>query len=101
MPISALRPNPNNPRTHSKKQIRKITNCIRKFGFLVPVLVNAANQILAGHARFEAAKVDGVKEVPVIRIDWLSPEQVRALLIADNRLAEEAGWDNERLSVEL
>jgi ParB-like chromosome segregation protein Spo0J len=100
-PIGALRPNPRNARTHSKKQIKKIAASIRKFGFLNPVLVDDANMVLAGHGRLEAAKLEKLTHVPVIRFDHLTAAQKRAYLIADNRIAERAGWDREILAIEL
>ena len=101
VPIGSLRPNPRNPRTHSKKQIRQIGASIRKLGFLNPVIVDDDNTILAGHGRLEAARLEGLTQVPVIRFDHLTPAQKRAYLIADNRIAEQAGWDREILAIEL
>jgi ParB-like chromosome segregation protein Spo0J len=101
IPIGALRPNPRNPRTHSKKQIKQIAASIKKFGFLNPVLVDDANMVLAGHGRLEAAKLEGFTGVPVIRFDHLTAVQKRAYLIADNKIAEQAGWDRETLAIEL
>src|SRR3984893_4349306 len=99
--IEAVRPNPRNPRTHSKKQIKQIAASIRKLGFLNPVLVDDANMVLAGHGRLEAAKLEGFTGVPVIRFDHLTEVQKRAYLIADNKIAEHAGWDRETLAIEL
>jgi DNA modification methylase len=101
MPIDALRPNPRNARTHSKKQIRQIESSIRKFGFLNPIIVDGDGTVLAGHGRLEAARLAGLVEVPTIRFDHLTPAQKRAYVIADNRIAEQAGWDQEILSIEL
>jgi ParB-like chromosome segregation protein Spo0J len=89
--IDALAPYTSNARTHSKSQIRKIAESIRSFGFTNPILVDKANTIMAGHGRVEAAKILGLAEVPTIRLESLTPAQVRAYVIADNRLAEEAG----------
>jgi hypothetical protein len=100
-PIGTLRPNPRNPRTHSKKQIRQIAASIRKFGFLNPVLVDDANMVLAGHGRLEAARLEGVTHAPIIRFGHLTEVQKRAYVIADNKLAEQAGWDQEILAIEL
>jgi DNA modification methylase len=100
-PIGALRPNPRNARTHSKKQIKQIAASITKFGFLNPVLVDDANMVLAGQGRLEAAKLEKLTHVPVIRFDHLTAAQKRAYLIADNRIAEQAGWDREILAIEL
>ncbi len=99
--ISSLKPYPRNARTHSQKQIQQLAASIREFGFTVPVLIDADGMILAGHARIEAAKLLDLKQVPTIQIDHLSEAQKRAYILADNRLAELAGWDNELLAVEL
>ena len=72
IPIGALRPNPRNPRTHSRKQIKQIAASIRKFGFLNPVIVDDANMVLAGHGRLEAAKLENLTHVPIIRFDHLT-----------------------------
>jgi DNA modification methylase len=100
-PVEALRPNPSNPRTHSRKQIKQIAASIRKFGFLNPVLVDDANLVLAGHGRVEAAKLENLTHVPIIRFDHLTGVQKRAYVIADNKIAEQAGWDREILAIEL
>ncbi|MEM6683800.1 MAG: DNA methyltransferase [Pseudomonadota bacterium] len=100
-PVSALSPAPRNARTHSPKQIRQIAASIERFGFINPVLIDAAGQIIAGHGRVAAAKQLGLADVPTLRIDHLSDDEKRAYVIADNRLAELAGWDMEILSVEL
>jgi len=99
--IDKLVPAPRNARTHSKKQLRQIAASIRQFGFTNPVLVNARLEVIAGHGRLAAARMVGLDEVPVLRIDWLSEAQQRAYVIADNRLAEKAGWDRELLALEL
>ena len=101
LPLSALRPNPRNPRTHSKKQIRQIAASIRKFGFLSPVIVDENNMVLAGHGRLEAARLEGLIHVPTVCFDHLTAAQKRAYLIADNKIAEQAGWDREMLAIEL
>jgi DNA modification methylase len=100
-PIANIRPNPKNPRTHSKKQIRQIAASIRKFGFLNPLIVDDQNMILAGHGRLEGARLEGVAHVPIVRFGHLSEAQKRAYVIADNKIAEQAGWDRELLSIEL
>ena len=100
-PIESLRPNPKNARTHSKKQIRQIARSIRQFGFLNPAIVDDANTILAGHGRFEAARLEGLTHVPILRFNHLTEAEKRAYAIADNRLAEQAGWDRQLLSIEL
>jgi len=99
-PLS-LTPRDSNPRTHSKKQIRQIAASIRQFGFLNPVLVDRAGGIVAGHGRVEAAKQLGLQTVPTICLENLSDAEIRAYVIADNRLAELAGWDRELLAIEL
>jgi DNA modification methylase len=100
-PIQTLRPSPRNARTHSRKQLRQIAASLRKFGFLNPVLIDDANVILAGHGRVEAAKLEGIGLIPVIRFDHLTEAQKRAYVIADNKIAEQAGWDREILALEL
>lgn len=101
MPISRLSLYPQNARTHSRKQIRQIAESIRRFGFTNPVLIDDANQIMAGHGRVEAAKLIGLAEVPTVRLSHLSTAEKRAYILADNRLAEKAGWDREILAIEL
>jgi DNA modification methylase len=100
-PVRELRPYPNNARTHSKKQIRQIANSIKKFGFCNPVLIDDAMQIIAGHGRVEAAKHLGLDAVPTCRLSHLSEADKRAYILADNRLAEKAGWDKGLLAIEL
>ena len=100
-PVSVLRSAKRNARTHSKAQIGKIADSIRTFGFVNPVLVDAQNSIIAGHGRVAAAHRLGLAKIPTLRIDHLSKAQIRAYIIADNRLAELAGWDNEILTLEL
>jgi ParB-like nuclease domain len=100
-PISNLRPNPGNVRTHSKRQVRQIANSIQAFGCLVPALVDENNMILAGNGRVEAAKYLGMKTFPGIRVDHLTEAQKRTYILADNKLAQNAGWDRERLYGEL
>jgi DNA modification methylase len=99
--ISQLKPNPRNARTHSKHQIRQIADSIREFGFTNAILINSDNQIIAGAGRFEAAKLLGMTEVPTVRIDWLNKEQLRAYALADNKLALNAGWDQEILAIDF
>ena len=101
IPLGAIKPNPRNARTHSKKQIRQIADSIGAFGFLVPVLIDETSMTLGGHGRIEAAKLLGLEKVPVIRVEGLSEAQKRALLLADNKIAANAGWDRERLAIEL
>ena len=98
---NALKPNPRNARTHSKKQIRQIADSIVAFGFTVPLLIDENPIIIAGHGRLEAAKLVGLNEVPAIVLEGLSEAKKRALLLADNKIADNAGWDRERLAIEL
>ena len=100
-PIHALRPHRQNARTHSKRQIRQIANSILRFGFCNAILVDDDLTILAGHGRVEAAKLLGLTSVPTIRLSHLSEADKRAYVIADNRLAEKAGWDRSLLAIEL
>jgi hypothetical protein len=101
VPVARLTACKSNARTHSPKQVGQIATSIKQFGFNVPILVNAQNEILAGHGRVEAAKLLGLAEVPVLRVSHLSPAEQRAFVIADNRLAELAGWDRDTLAMEL
>src|SRR3954451_15333642 len=98
---AALRPSPRNARTHSKKQIRQIARSIERFGFTNPVLVSDEGEIVAGHGRVEAAKLLGLMTVPTLRLSHLSAAERRAYMIADNKLALNAGWDQEILAIEL
>jgi DNA modification methylase len=98
---STLKPWANNARTHSKKQLRQIADSIELFGFTNPVLIDKDNVILAGHGRVEAAKQLNLDTVPCLRQDQMSDEQKRAYVLADNKLAENAGWDEELLAIEL
>ena len=100
-PTSALVPYARNSRTHSAEQVAQIAASIREFGFTNPVLVDAAGGIVAGHGRVMAAQHLGMAEVPTICVGWLSESQRRAYVIADNKLALNAGWDNELLQLEL
>src|ERR1700738_2203689 len=97
--VDALKPRATNPRTHSKKQITQIANAIRRFGFTNPVLVDDTNGIVAGHGRVEAAKAVGLDQVPTVRLSAMSETEIRAYVIADNRLAENAGWDRALLAL--
>jgi hypothetical protein len=99
--VNKLKPRKTNARTHSRKQIRQIAECIKRFGFNNPVLVDDADEIIAGHGRVEAAKLLQLTEVPALRLSHLSDAEKRAYVIADNRLAELAGWDKEILAIEL
>lgn len=101
LPTRALRPYARNARTHSPKQIAQIAASIREFGFNNPVLIDRDGEIIAGHGRVAAAKKLGLDSVPCVRLEHLSEAQKRAYILADNRLAEKAGWDGEILAIEL
>lgn len=88
-------------RRYAKKQLRKLEAGIAEFGFIVPALVDHEDTVIAGHARILAAKMHGLSEVPVIRLSHLSPAQVRAFRIFDNRIAEEGEWDRDKLALEF
>src|SRR5204863_4444745 len=90
-----------NTKVHSVKQIRQIANSIVAFGFTNPLLVTEAGELIAGHGRYKAAQLLGLTKVPVIVLSGLSPARQRALAIADNKIAENAGWDRERLAIEI
>jgi len=96
-----LNPRLKNPRTHTPRQIKQIAASITEFGFINPVLLDSVDGIVAGHARVLAAISLGMTDVPTVRVDHLSPIQIRAYVIADNRLAEKAGWDPALLALEL
>ncbi|MEM6901282.1 MAG: ParB/Srx family N-terminal domain-containing protein, partial [Pseudomonadota bacterium] len=96
-----LTPYAGNARTHSDKQITQIAASIRQFGFTNPVLIDDNGGIVAGHGRVAAAKQLGIAEVPTIALCYLTPAERRAYVIADNRLAELAGWDREILKIEF
>jgi hypothetical protein len=99
--IGQIKPNSKNARTHSTKQIRQIADSIVAFGFTNPLLVTEDGELIAGHGRYQAAKLLGLETVPVIVLAGLSPAKRRALAIADNKIAENAGWDRELLAIEL
>ena len=99
--LSHLKPNPRNARTHSRRQIRQIADSIAAFGFNNPVLIDGDGGVIAGHGRVEAAKLLGISEVPTVCLAHMNEEQKRAFVLADNRLAEKAGWDKEILAVEF
>jgi DNA modification methylase len=99
--VDALKPNPRNARTHSRKQIRQIADSITAFGFLVPILIDDGGNIIAGGGRHAAAVLLGLQQVPVIRVEGLSEGKRRALALADNKIAQNAGWDRELLASEL
>lgn len=97
----ALLPYARNSRTHSEEQVNQIAASIREFGFTNPVLVDSENGIVAGHGRVLAAKQIGMAEVPTISVGWLTESQRRAYVIADNKIALNADWDDDLLAAEL
>ena len=99
--VEALIPYARNPRTHAESQIAKIAASIVEYGWTNPILVDGDNGIIAGHGRLAAARKLGLDQVPVIELAHLTVAQKRALVIADNRLALDAGWDEEMLALEL
>jgi DNA modification methylase len=99
--ITSLRPYARNARTHSKKQVKQIAQSIERFGFTNPVLISDHGEIIAGHGRVEAAKLLGWKAVPTLALSHLSETERRAYVLADNKLALNAGWDKEMLAIEL
>jgi DNA modification methylase len=99
--IEELKPDPTNPRLHSKKQIRQIANSIAAFGFNVPILIDRDLKVIAGHGRLSACRELGWSEVPTLCLDHLTPAQARAFMIADNRLTEIAAWDDRLLAEQL
>ena len=99
--IDKIKPDPANARRHSGKQIRKLADSIETFGFNVPVLVDAELNAVAGHARLAACRLLGLAEVPTLCLDHLSPAQLRAFMLADNRLTELAQWDDRLLAQQL
>lgn len=101
LPAASLTPYSQNARRHTKRQIRQIAQSIETFGWTNPILIDANNGIVAGHGRLEAAKLLGLEYVPTICLDRMSDAQVRAYIIADNRLAELADWDEKLLAIEL
>ena len=100
-PIDRLLPYARNARTHTDEQVAQVAASMVEFGWTNPILVGADGTIIAGHARLAAARKLGMEEVPVIVLDHLSESQRRALVLADNRIALNAGWDAEMLRVEL
>jgi ParB-like nuclease domain len=100
-PVDGLKLDPANPRRHSRMQIRQIANSIEAFGFNVPILIDRDGNVIAGHGRLLACRERGVTEVPTLCLDHLTPAQARAFMIADNRLAEIAAWDDQLLAEQL
>ena len=101
VPITKLVPYVNNARTHSPEQITKLRSSLREFGFINPVIIDRDYGVIAGHGRILAAKEEGIREVPCVFADHLTEAQKKAYIIADNRMAMDAGWDEELLRVEI
>ena len=99
--VSKLIPYVNNARTHSKEQILKLRSSLREFGFINPVIIDKDFNVIAGHGRLMAAKEEGINEVPCVFVDHLTEAQKKAYILADNRMALDAGWDEEMLAVEM
>lgn len=96
-----LVPYVNNARTHSAEQIMKLRSSLREFGFINPIIIDKDYNIIAGHGRLMAAKDEGIREVPCVFVDYLTEAQKKAYILADNRMALDAGWDEELLKVEI
>lgn len=99
--VAQLKPYENNARTHSKEQVQQLVASMQEFGFTNPVLVDEEGRVIAGHGRLEAARILQMGEVPTITVSGLTDEQRRALVLADNKLALNAGWDIDLLRAEL
>lgn len=99
--IGSLRPNPDNARTHSRYQVEQLRRSLQEFGAVAPILVDGDNNVIAGRGRLVAAQAEGWQEFPCVRIEHLTPAQLRAYALADNRLAEMADWDMALVSAEL
>ena len=99
--VAQLIPYQNNARTHSKEQINKLRASIREFGFVNPVIIDREYNVIAGHGRIAAAREEGITEVPCVFVDHLTEAQKKAYILADNRMALDAGWDEDMLRVEL
>ena len=101
VPLSKLVPYVNNARTHSPKQLAKLRSSLREFGFINPVIIDRDFNVIAGHGRIAAAKEEGITEVPCVFVDYLTEAQKKAYILADNRMALDAGWDEELLRIEI
>lgn len=101
VPTDKLIPYINNARTHSREQIAKLRSSLREFGFINPIIIDKNFNVIAGHGRLEASKAEGMKEVPCVFVEHFTEAQKKAYILADNRMALDAGWDNELLSVEM
>jgi DNA modification methylase len=99
--IGNLIPDPQNPRKHSRAQISAIAKSIESFGFNAPILVDKNNKIVAGHGRYEAAKLLGLEKIPIVSLDHLTPTQAKAYMLADNKLTDRSTWDDNKLSIQL
>ncbi len=99
--IDKLVPYINNARTHSPEQINKLRSSLREFGFINPIIIDQDFNVIAGHGRLEAAKAEGIEKVPCVFADFLSDAQRKAYILADNRMAMDAGWDEELLRIEI
>lgn len=99
--VSELIPYVNNARTHSQEQVNKLRSSLREFGFVTPVIIDADKNVIAGHGRLMAAKEEGITEVPCVLVDYLTEAQKKAYILADNRYAQDAGWDEELLRLEI
>jgi ParB-like chromosome segregation protein Spo0J len=99
--IGDLIPDPHNPRKHGRAQISAIARSIETFGFNAPILVDKNNKIVAGHGRYEAAKLLGLDKVPIVSLSHLTETQARAYLLADNRLTDRSTWDDPKLAIQL
>lgn len=101
VPLEKLVPYVNNARTHSAEQITKLRSSLREFGFINPVIIDCNYGIIAGHGRVMAAKEEGIAEIPCVFVDYLTEAQKKAYILADNRFAQDAGWDEELLKLEI
>ena len=101
IPLGKLVPYVNNARTHSPEQLAKLRSSLREFGFINPVIIDRDFNVIAGHGRIAAAKEEGITEVPCVFVDYLTEAQKKAYILADNRMALDAGWDEELLRIEI
>ena len=99
--LDQLKPHPDNPRVHPPKQIRQIAKSIQTFGFRFPVLINSDSRLIAGHGRVEACRKLGITRIPALQVTDLTDDQIRALMIADNRLTETSRWNDRLLGENL
>ena len=101
VPTDKLIPYINNARTHSREQIAKLRSSLREFGFINPIIIDKNFNVIAGHGRLEASKAEGMEEVPCVFVEHFTEAQKKAYILADNRMALDAGWDDEILSIEM